>query len=95
MTTYLFVTGKEFRPERVQSGEDLWWSCSSSTTIEDDSILVYVKGEGILYEWRATSNAERHDEWKFACNVEYVRTFEPGISLETSVDCSLRNNTTI
>jgi hypothetical protein len=80
MTTYLFVTGKEFHPERVRSGEDLWWSCSS-TTIEDDSILVYVKGKGISYEWRATSDAEPSDEWKFACNVEHVRTFDPGISL--------------
>ena len=80
MTTYLFVTGNEFHPERVRAGADYWWSCSS-TTIEDDSILVYVKGEGIAYEWRATSDAERSDEWKFACNVEHVRTFDPGISL--------------
>ena len=80
MTTYLFLTGNEFHPERVRAGADHWWSCSS-TTIEDDSILVYVKGEGISYEWRATSAAERSDEWKFACNVEYVRTFDPAISL--------------
>jgi hypothetical protein len=28
-----------------------------------------------------TSYAERDDEWKFACDAEYVRAFEPEISL--------------
>lgn len=81
MTTYLFVTKQEFTPEHVEDGDaSHWWSCSSTTRSEDRA-LVYVTGTGIQYEWRATSNAEPHKEWKYICHVEHVQTFEPPISI--------------
>ncbi len=38
-------------------------------------------GVGIKYEWRATTDAEPDPEWRYICGFEYVRSFEPPISL--------------
>ncbi len=80
MRTYLFITKSEYTPERVESGEVTWWSCSS-TTRRGDRALVYVAGSGVQYEWRAISNAQPDDEWKYVCDVTHVRTYHPPISL--------------
>jgi len=82
MRTYLFVTQPEYTPERVERGFDVpWWSCSS-TTEEGDRVFVFVAGVGLQYEWRVTSNATRNDEWKFICDVEHVRSFNPVITIQ-------------
>ena len=82
MSTYLFVTKPEYTPERVESGIDVpWWSCSS-TTARGDRALVYVTGLGIHYEWNIVSDADPHDEWKYICDVEHARTFDPPISID-------------
>lgn len=81
MATYLFVTKPEYTPERVAAGFDVpWWSCSSTTEC-GDSALVYVSGAGIQYEWRVTSDAVPHKEWKYICDVEHMRTFDPAITI--------------
>src|SRR5262245_43469734 len=81
IATYLFVTRPEYTPERVEEGVDVpWWSCSSTTAC-GDSALVYVTGAGIQYEWSVTSDADPHEEWKYICDVEHARTFDPPITL--------------
>jgi hypothetical protein len=81
MPTYLFVTKPEYAPECVDSGFDgPWWSCSS-TTMNGDRALVYVTGRGIEYEWEVLSDAEPHEQWRYICYVEQVRTFEPPITI--------------
>jgi len=79
MSTYLFITKRTYKPKRVAAGLDIWWSCSS-TTRAGDSALVYVTGVGIQYEWRVTSDAVPNKKWKYRCDVEHLRTFEPPIS---------------
>ena len=82
MATYLFVTKPEKTPERVESGLDVpRWSCSRTTQIGDEA-LVYVTGVGVLYEWRILSDAEPHEKWKYICDVQHVRTFDPPITLK-------------
>ena len=78
--TFLFVTKPVNHPERVAAGQSMWWSCSKATRA-GDRILVYVTGSGIQYEWRAESDAEPHARWKYGCDVEYVRAFNPPITL--------------
>ena len=90
MATYLFVTKSNYTPERVESGIDLWWTCSS-TSEDGDFALVYVAGAGIMYEWRLISDAEPNDEWKYICDVQYLRTFEPPIALAEICDVVSRN----
>jgi hypothetical protein len=81
VSTYLFVTKPEYTPERVERGFEVpWWSCSSTTQFGDRA-LVYVTGVGIQYEWRVTSDAQPHEEWKYICDVEHLRTFDPPIPL--------------
>ncbi len=80
MATYLFVTRSDYKPEQVTPGEDLWWSCSS-TTEHGDSALVYVAGVGLCYEWEARTDAEPHEEWKYICDVRHVRSFDPPITI--------------
>lgn len=80
MSVYLFVTSPQMRPEAIQSADDTWWSCSS-TTARGDRALVYVVGEGIRYEWQVLSDARRHKEWKFVCDVGHARAFNPPITL--------------
>ena len=81
MSTYLFVTKPEYTPERVEGGIDVpWWSCSSKAA-HGDRALVYVTGRGIHYEWNIVSDAVPNDTWKFICDVEHVRTFEPPITI--------------
>ena len=81
MTCYLFVTDEERRPEDVQSGEETWWSCSKTTRLGNFA-FVYVKGAGITYAWRMTSDARHDSEWGYVCDVVYVRNFEPVITLK-------------
>jgi hypothetical protein len=82
MSTFFFVTKPEYTPERVERGIDVpWWSCSSTTQVGNRA-LVYVTGIGVQYEWRVTSSAEPHEKWKYVCDVEHVRTFEPPIGLQ-------------
>ena len=81
MTCYLFVTDEQRRPEDVHSEEETWWSCSK-TTRAGDFAFVYVKGTGITYLWRVTSQAEPNADFRYQCDVEYVRTFEPPITLQ-------------
>ncbi len=80
MDTYLFVTKPKYSPQRVESGEDLWWSCSK-TTKRGDRALVYVTGPGVQYEWQADSDARPDKKWKYICDVKHVQTFEPAITL--------------
>lgn len=80
MATYLFVTRPEYTPEEVAEGIDASWSCSSTTEC-GDTALVYVTGVGIQYEWSVATDADPHKQWKYICNVEHARTFDPPITL--------------
>lgn len=90
MTTYLFVTKPEYDAEAVALGEEAWWSCSKTTQIGDHA-LVYITGTGIQYEWRAVSDADPDDVWRYVCDVEYVRSFDPPISLAEIRDAVARD----
>lgn len=90
MPTYLFVTKPEHTPERVELGENLWWSCSS-TTQSGDYALLYVTGMGIRYEWQALSDAKPDDKWKYVCEVGYLRTFDPHITFREIYDAVLEH----
>ena len=81
VNTYLFITKPEFKPEKIRKGKDGWWSCSKATKV-GDHVLIYVAGKGISHEWRAVSNAERNEQWGYVCNVKYVGTFDPPITLQ-------------
>lgn len=81
VSTYLFITKPEFRPGKVRPGNDTEWSCSSSTRIGDRALVHVTGGTGIMYEWRVTSDAVRNERWGHNCNVEYVSTFRPPISI--------------
>ena len=84
MHTYLFITDPNVNdPEAVRSGDWGEWSCSS-TTETDDLALVYLTGTGIKYEWRATSKArsEKNEDFPYGCDVQYVRTFRPPITIQ-------------
>jgi hypothetical protein len=79
MQTYLFVTKPHYMPEEAE-WDNVRWSCSK-TTKAGDYALVYVTGEGIQYEWCAVTDAKPHPEWRFMCELEYVRTLAPPITL--------------
>lgn len=79
-STYLFITKPEYKPGKVRNGKNGVWSCSK-TTKAGDHALVFVGGEGIHYQWRAISNAEPDEQWHYVCEVEYVGTLEPPITL--------------
>lgn len=79
-TTFLFVTKSDESAETVESGKSRWWSCSS-TTRNGDHALVYVAKVGIQYEWRVISNAKPDKKWTYTCDVIYVRTFDPPITI--------------
>ena len=81
MTTYLFVTRDEYNHESVNRNSDIGWSCSK-TTQTGDKVLVYVAGRGIMYEWRAVTDAVPNKEWKFACDVRLVRKFKRPLPLK-------------
>jgi hypothetical protein len=83
MATYLFVTNPiEYDPESIKRGDGSWWSCSK-TTKAGDQLLVYLTGGiGIKYEWLASSDSERHPEWRFRCDVEHTRDFDPPIAIQ-------------
>lgn len=82
MATYLFVTKPDYSPERVEANEEPFgWSCSR-TTRSGDQALVYVTGIGIAYDWDVVSDAEPDPEWRYACDVEHVKTFDPPITIQ-------------
>ncbi|HLN32476.1 MAG TPA: hypothetical protein VK395_32410 [Gemmataceae bacterium] len=43
MPTFLFVTKPEYTPDRAKSGQDLSWSCSSTTRIGDHELARNMK----------------------------------------------------
>jgi hypothetical protein len=54
--TCLFTT-ESYRPhKRVTAKSSLEWSCGGKT-LEGDHILVYEKGNGIIYEWIAVNGS--------------------------------------
>jgi len=78
--TYLFITKPEYSPDKIKIRKNTKWSCSKSTR-RGNHAFVYVGGEGIRYEWRAVSDAEHDDDWKYICKVEFIRIIEPPITL--------------
>ena len=81
MSTYLFITKEEYEPELVASNDDVSWSCSKTTRL-GDTALVYVAGIGVCFEWRVLSDAEKNDEWPYVCDVEFVKSFDPPITIQ-------------
>ena len=79
MSTYMFITKEE--PELVASNEDVGWSCSKTTRLGDNA-LVYVAGIGVRFEWLVLSDAEKNDEWGYVCDVEFVKSFDPPITIQ-------------
>lgn len=79
MTTFLFVSDPDNDHEAAQ--DVCIWTCSS-TTEAGDQILVYVKTIGIQFEWVALSEAKHTGYRQYECIVEYVRTFNPPLSLD-------------
>jgi hypothetical protein len=76
MATYLFITRERESAHEVRASGKGWWSCSKATR-KGDRVLVYLVGDdgGIAHEWRATSDAEPDQEWKYICYVRRVRSF--------------------
>jgi len=81
MTTYLFVTKPDWKPQRVKGRKRHGWSCARTTQL-GDKILTYVTGQGISYEWRATSIAEPDSTWKYYCYVEHIADIAPPITIQ-------------
>lgn len=79
MQTFIFVTRPENNHERVEI-RPRWWSCSKAAQ-SGDFALVYVTGIGIQYEWKLCSPAESDPDWKYKCDVEHWRTFDPPIAI--------------
>ena len=77
----MFITKKEYEPENVEIEGELNWSCHSQT-VDGNSVFVYVAGVGVLYEWRAMSNAKPGGRWKYRCDVRFVRKFIPPITIQ-------------
>src|SRR5262249_41753429 len=82
--TFLFVTKPDYTPERVESGECGSWSCAKDTRL-GDTILCYVTGEGIRYQWQATSDATPDDDpqskWPYFCDIVFEKAFDPPIHI--------------
>jgi hypothetical protein len=81
MGAYVFVTKEELQAERRSTRKDPRWTCSS-TTQTGDSLLVYIVGVGVRFEWRATSDAKRGDFWPYVCELKFVRSFKPPITIQ-------------
>ncbi len=81
MQAYMFITKEAHNSQRVQSGYVGSWSCSK-TTRPGDSAFVYVAGTGVRCEWCATSDARKDKKWAWVCDVEFVRSFEPPITIK-------------
>jgi tetratricopeptide (TPR) repeat protein len=79
MNTFLFVSYPD--NDHDAAIQSCSWTCQSATET-GDHILVYVTGIGIKYEWQAVSNAIKVGNRQYECIVEYVRTFDPAISLD-------------
>ncbi len=80
--TYLFITNPtKYDVEAPQYDDNVWWSCSKTTLVGDRLLIYLTNNIGVKYEWRAVSDAEKNNEWGYACYVEYVDTFTPPISL--------------
>ena len=77
----MFITKADHQPQKVRHGDAVGWSCGKNTC-SGDSVLVYVASTGVCYEWRATSDAKKDRRWDYVCNVEYVRSFEPPITIQ-------------
>ena len=77
--TYLFITKDESEPSQIELGDNVW-SCSK-TTLAGNVALVYVTKIGVSYEWRVLSDAEPDEDLRFACKVEFIRKFEPPITI--------------
>ena len=82
MSTYMFITKEESKPELVESDNNVsWWSCSK-TTRSGDTALVYVAGIGVRFEWRVLSDAVKNEKWRYVCDVEFAKSFEPPITIQ-------------
>ncbi len=81
MSTYMFITKEEYEPERVASNDDVSWSCSKTTRL-GNTALVYVARIGVCFEWRVLSDAEKNDKWGYVCDVEFVKSFDPPITIQ-------------
>ena len=88
MRTYLLVTNPnkyEFVHDVEERSDEICWNCNKSTK-SGDRLLVYLTANiGIMYEWVewvATSDAEKDKEWKYACDIKYVRKYDPPITLK-------------
>ena len=83
MATYLFVTNPEnYNPGSVDKSDRNWWSCCKATTAGDTALVYLTGGPGIAYEWKVTSAAEPHKDWRYRCFVRHLRTFDPPISIQ-------------
>jgi 5-methylcytosine-specific restriction protein A len=83
MQRFMLITREETTAEQLGSDPKLSWSCSSST-MRGDRALVYIVGSGVRFEWRATSDAERHryHRYRFYCNFKPIRSFKPPITIK-------------
>lgn len=80
MSDYLFVTRREYQPERIGRLRSQRWSCSKAAQ-PNDRALVYVAGEGIAYEWVIAGNPTPHPKWRFMCPVRLVEEIAPPITI--------------
>jgi hypothetical protein len=74
---HFFLCRPDKHPERAATGEFVyhWWSCNPEVK-KGDLILVYVtRGVGILYLWKADSDAEYNpNDWsEHSCYVTKAR----------------------
>lgn len=83
MSTLLFVTEPEQKPEQLERGTSLPWSCSHSTRAGDGIWVWVTGGKGLCFQWRAVSDSQPDPKGKYrwVCNVEWVSNFIPPISL--------------
>lgn len=85
MNTYLLVTNPnefDFVHDVEERSDEIYWNCNKSTQ-NRDRLLVYLTGNiGITYEWNAASDAAKDETWKYVCDIEYVKKFDPPITLK-------------
>ena len=82
MNTFLILTNPEkYDVESVKDRGGMW-SCQSKTKIGDRLYVYLTGGNGISYEWKASTDARKDPKWTYACDVEFVREITPSIKLD-------------
>jgi hypothetical protein len=78
---YLFISYPENHNETDQIGDEFEWTCSRTTKTGDYGLVYVTRGGGIKYKFLVISDAEKRGHREYWCNVKYIDTFDPPVSL--------------